>query len=429
MSQLNEETKRKRSKDTTLLEVSKRGHRIIRLPFCQEQYSTIVNDPVIYRTYLDDFLENFPELFPASMKEKYTLHDIRFSKRRKLFYRRVESAGINYTIQPSFVTPYWTANCDDVWYPLLLLNYGVPYWLITMGYGHQDDFWYRLFRHLGRFNIVGTTARKLGQVPEHLVADEKISWWHGQKIYICTTSSEQCLWGAQPSLSEDTPGLTTAYGVFMDKAKSIQPDYATKSVNTDGWKATRKAWQQICKNVALVLCFLHGYLKVRQSAKKLPCKKELFTRIWEAYESENKEDFILKINELSNWANQNVKHQPTLNNVQKLHKRVLDYAVSYDISKAYRTSNMVDRPMRRMDRFLFINQYFHGHFASAQLLSRAFALCYNFIPFCPRSKFDHPERKNSRAAQYNQFEYHDNWLVNLLTSASLNGFNVNPQLS
>ena len=163
--------------------------------------------------------------------------------------------------------------------------------------------------------------------------------------------------------------------------------------------------------------------------KKLPCKKELFTRIWEAYEEDNKEDFVLKINELSQWATQNVKHQPTLNNVQKLHKRVLDYAVSYNVPKAYRTSNMVDRPMRRMDRFLFINQYFHGHFASAQLLSRAFALCYNFIPFCPRSKFDHPERKNSRAAQYNQFEYHDNWLINLLTSASLNGYAVNPQLS
>ena len=47
MSQLNEETKRKRSKDTTVLEVSKRGHRIIGLPFCQEQYSTIVSDPAV----------------------------------------------------------------------------------------------------------------------------------------------------------------------------------------------------------------------------------------------------------------------------------------------------------------------------------------------------------------------------------------------
>ena len=114
MSQLNELTKRKRSKDTTLLEVSKRGHRIIRLPFCQSDYSEIVNNPKAFRLYLDDFMRKFPELFPKSMKEQYILHDIRFSERRQLSYRRVKSQGINYTIQPSFVTPYWTANCEDV---------------------------------------------------------------------------------------------------------------------------------------------------------------------------------------------------------------------------------------------------------------------------------------------------------------------------
>ncbi|NJN77382.1 MAG: hypothetical protein HC803_02870 [Saprospiraceae bacterium] len=90
---------------------------------------------------------------------------------------------------------------------------------------------------------------------------------------------------------------------------------------------------------------------------------------------------------------------------------------------------MVDRPMKRLDRFLFINQYFHGHFASAQLLTRAFALIYNFAPMCPRYFYKHPKKDkklDSRAAQYNQFKYHENWLQNLLISASLNRIRVTP---
>ena len=89
--------------------------------------------------------------------------------------------------------------------------------------------------------------------------------------------------------------------------------------------------------------------------------------------------------------------------------------------------------MKKMNQFLVNKQYFHGHFASAQLLTRAWALCYNFMPFCSRYKYNHPqkaEKFNSRAAQYNQFQYHQNWLINLMTSASLNGFRrVSPQMS
>ena len=147
--------------------------------------------------------------------------------------------------------------------------------------------------------------------------------------------------------------------------------------------------------------------------------------VWEAYKQESKEDFLLKITELSQWANKNIERQSTLANVGKLCNKASQYATYYEQPKAYRTSNTVDRPMRRMDRFLSINQYFHGHFASAQLLSRAFALCFNFIPFCARYKYKHPEKAknfNSRAAQYNQFKYHENWLINLMTAASLNGF-------
>lgn len=429
MGHPDKELKRQRRKDTTLYGSSNRGDLVIRLPFNEEPYAQAVQDASAFRRYLDEFLAEFPELFPPQMQQGYALHDIRFSHRQQLFYRRISCGPVHYTVQPAFVTPYWTAKCDDVWYPLLLLNYGVPYWLITMGFGHHDDFWYRLMRHLGRFSIVGTTARRTAQVPVHLAADEKISFWHGQEVYICTTAAQGCVWGMEPSMSEDTAGLAKAYGVFKEEALQAQPGYEAASVNTDGWAATRNAWKKLFANILLILCFLHGFIKIRQRAAQMENKQQLFDKIWNAYRQDNKDSFCLAVEELRQWNEKNNSSQACKQYVDKLCQKANDYAMAYDVPQGYRTSNTVDRPMRRLDRFLFVNQYFHGHFASAQLLTRAFALCLNFIPFCPRSQQDKPERGYSRAVHYNRFSYSENWLVNLLTAASLNGKILNPQMS
>ncbi|MDE5089711.1 MAG: hypothetical protein O4805_22320 [Trichodesmium sp. St16_bin2-tuft] len=426
-------TPRPRSKDTGLYEQSNRGHRVIRLPFEESAYTEIVDDPELFRAYVDDYLTKFAELLPDSMQLSYHLDEIRYSKRQQLYYRRVKVGKLKYTIQPSFITPYWTANCEEVAYPLRLIHQGTSFDLIVEGYGRHADYWYRIFLHIGRFSIVGTTARHQGVAPKHLAADEKISHWCGEEICICTTASEDCLWGAEASQSSDEAGLEQGYSIFKQEAQLLEEGYQPETVNTDGWKATRKAWKNLFESVVLILCFLHGYLKIRSTSKKLACKNELMNLVWEAYEQECKEDFLLKTTELEQWANKNIEHQSTHENVLKLCNKATKYAAYYEQPNAYRTSNMVDRPMKKMNQFLVNKQYFHGHFASAQLLTRAWALCYNFMPFCSRYKYNHPqkaEKFNSRAAQYNQFQYHQNWLINLMTSASLNGFRrVSPQMS
>lgn len=429
MSHPIEKTKRQRCKDTTLYESSTRGIRVIRLPFDRAHYEEAVMDASAFRAYLDEFISQFPELFPAQIQQGYRLHEVRFSKRRGLYYRRLNLKGVRYTVQPAFVTPYWTAEAEEVWYPLLLLHYGVPYWLISLGFGHHDDFWYRLFCHLGRFNIVGTTARPSGEVPRDLAADEKISFWHGREIYICTTAAQECVWGMEPSLSETAEGLTSAYGVFRAEAEQVQPQYQARSVNTDGWPATRDAWRRLFSTITLILCFLHGVIKVRKRAARFEYKKELFELIWDAYKQPTREEFLFALNHLKDWAEEHIPNQGLKQYVQKLSTQAQEYAYAYEASNGYRTSNMVDRSIRRLDRLLFLHQSFHGHFAKAQLLSRAFGLCYNFIPFCPRSQYNKPHRGYSRAAQYNAKAYSDNWLVNLLASASMNGFRPHPQMS
>ena len=65
--------------------------------------------------------------------------------------------------------------------------HGVPPWLLTIGFGHSDMYWYRVIERLGRNSLVGTTVRDAAQLPEHLVADEHHADWAGQKGYIPTT--------------------------------------------------------------------------------------------------------------------------------------------------------------------------------------------------------------------------------------------------
>jgi len=51
---------------------------------------------------------------------------------------------------------------------------------------------------------------------------------------------------------------------------------------------------------------------------------------------------------------------------------------------------------------------------------RSWALLHHFLPYCPRAKST--ATYQSPAHKLNGFVYHDNWLQNLLVSASMGGF-------
>ena len=87
---------------------------------------------------------------------------------------------------------------------------------------------------------------------------------------------------------------------------------------------------------------------------------------------------------------------------------------------AHRTSNMMDRLLQRMDRHLFSIHYFHGGLAAAECSIRGWALIQNFAPCSPGNVRKHADCK-SPAERLNQFQYHENWLQNLLISGSLKG--------
>jgi hypothetical protein len=86
-------------------------------------------------------------------------------------------------------------------------------------------------------------------LPEHLAADEKHTRIKGEN----------------------------AYGVFKDEAQCLDQDYSPKSVNTDGWKATIKAWKNLFPSIAILCCFLHLFLKMRDRCSEK--YKDLFPQV------------------------------------------------------------------------------------------------------------------------------------------------------
>src|SRR5207248_10905328 len=95
--------------------------------------------------------------------------------------------GTSYWLLPSFDTGYMTGTVEELAYPLLLAEHGVPPWLLTIGFGHSAMDWYRLIERLGRNSLVGTTVRDAAQLPAHRAADEHHADWAGQKGDVATT--------------------------------------------------------------------------------------------------------------------------------------------------------------------------------------------------------------------------------------------------
>ena len=186
-----------------------------------------------------------PELFPAGFDRGYRLHGFGRESRKLpgVKLRKIVMAdGTSYWLRPSFVTSYMTGTVEELAYPLLLAAHGVPAWLLTIGFGHSEMYWYRVVERLGRNSLVGTTVRDAARLPAHLAADEHHADWAGQKGYVATTVGGGCVLGVALTASADDAHLQEAYGVFAAEARDVEPEYAPETVNTDGWAATRNAF-------------------------------------------------------------------------------------------------------------------------------------------------------------------------------------------
>lgn len=385
----------------------------------RDVYERIWDDPGAVRRFLAPLIHTAPELFPEGMAEGFELTG-RLAESKKmpgvrLRQVRLAQAGV-FSLRPSFVMSYMTGTVEELEHPLLLLSLGVPCWVVTLIFGRNDMYWQRLLERLGRNSLVGTTVRDPARLPEHLVADEHHTDWCGQKGYVAFTAGAGCVLGVALSDSADERHLTEAYGRFAEESREVDPAYAPKTVNTDGWWATRNAFRTLFSTIVPVLCFLHGFLKIRERCRKA---HELHERVWEVYHAATGAEFAERMASLRAWCQQGPWPKVVLEMVTKLCKRESDYVVSYAHPGCHRTSNLVDRLMNRLTRFLYAGRGLHGHQGSGERRLRGWALLQNFRPFAPRS--GEPRTYHSPAHRLNRKQYHPHWLHNLQVCASLAG--------
>src|SRR2546421_7742916 len=176
-----------------------RGAKQIVIPMDRPTYDRLWHDAAAVRQRLSELLCDAPELFPPGMEQGFQLTG-RLPPSKKLPGVRLRQLrladGRVFTLRPSFVLSYMAATVDEVAYPLLLLSFGVPPWVVTRGFGRNDMFWHRLLERLGRNSLVGTTVRDPGRLPPHLAADEHHTDWCGAKGYVALTAGGGCVLGA-----------------------------------------------------------------------------------------------------------------------------------------------------------------------------------------------------------------------------------------
>jgi hypothetical protein len=239
-------------------------------------------------------------------------------------------------------------------------------------------------------------------------------------VYIATTVGKNCFLGASISPGAGEAALTSAYRQFQREAQPMQPDDQPKTVNTDGWQATMNAWKTLFPSMCIIPCFRHAVLRLKKAATKASqaVYHQMTDVAWQVYQATTKRSCAQRLRRLREWG-ETLAESPLKGKLLKLCAKKADFLPAYDHPQCLRTSNMLDRLMQGMDKYLFAKSYFHGTLASAERGIRAYCLLSNFRPtaYNPIAHLRFRD-KDSPFEQLNGFVYHDNWLHNLLIATS-----------
>jgi len=406
---------------------SRRGHKTICMRFdSQEHYEACVRDNETFRQHIESEYGQHPELFPPEMGSGFSFHDSRISAKLKLKTRRIlmSASGEAYQIRASFVMPYNVALTEDVEKGLFFRQWGVSFDALAYGFGGNAMFWYRMTVSVGRASIVGTTVKSPEVLPKHIVADEKHTQLKDEKAYVATTAAHNVFLGAEVTTSASSVALKKGYGEFAQEAANVDPEYLPETVCVDPWDATRKAFETLFPNAAIILCFLHSILKVGKCKGKGALRQlraKVAGRAWYVYKAPTKVAFSQRMRRLREWAVANLPVGQLLDAVNAMSAKRSSFTLAYDFDSPHRTTNGVDRLMDHMDRVLYAMRYLHGDLHSASLAMRSMALIWNFHPYGLRAR-PNAGRTASPFSELNGFCYHDNWLQNLLIASSMGGW-------
>lgn len=405
------------------IEVIQVSNKTIVLPFDEATYSDLLNDKPAYKAYVQTWIDEHPELFPDTIGEGWALRGFtRESVKQGLRLRRITTTADQETwqIRPAFLMPYMT--CDTATAEqILVLRKWAPVWALAHAFQTDVMFIHRLTLQMGRYTIVGTTVKQPEGLPEDVGADEKHTTLSGEKVYAATTVAKHCVLGGSISPGAGEAELTEAYRQFQRESQQVQPAYQPKTVNTDGWQATTNAWRTLFPSICVIRGFLHAVLRIRHVATTatMAWYERILERVGGAYHATSTRQFSQRLRRLREWG-KSLHETPLKAALLKLCRNREDFAAAYDFSSCLRTSNMVDRLMRGMDRYLCAHQGFHGTLVSAEYGIRSYCLLTNFRPSCstPLAGGANREEYASPFTRLNGFRYHSCWLQNMLIATS-----------
>ena len=253
---------------------------------------------------------------------------------------------------PPSSCPTWPAWTDDAEEPLFLRRFGVPFWALARVFGKDPMYWYRLEVGLGRNSVVGTTVRR-ADLPEHLLADEHHQTRDGEKIYVATTVAEGCCLGAAVVETADADGLTDGLRASSrQEAQDVEPDYAAQ----DGQH----------RRLGGDPPGLAGAVPAGGAAALLPARLAEHPRPGQA--SARRSTAVggrcgtptrprtggasaQRLRRLREWAGSRRWRRGCWSRCRSCAAGAEEYGQAYDHPGGHRTSNMLDRVMRAMNRY------------------------------------------------------------------------------
>src|SRR5215470_15734263 len=108
--------------------------------------------------------------------------------------------------------------------------------------------------------------------------------------------------------------------------------------------------------MTVILCFLHAFLKIRARATKALGEPfaQVQKRVWEAYHAPSKRAFSQRLRRLRAWAETALPDGMMKNQTLDLCEKRNQFNKSYDHPGAHRTSTMVDRLKKFLDRAFLV---------------------------------------------------------------------------
>ncbi len=135
------------------LDVIPLENKTIVLPFEEATYTELLDDNAAYKAFITEQRQRYPELFPPTMSEGWSLYGLTRPSTTQdgLRLRRILTKADQevWQIRPSFMMPYMTCETKTA-EKILFLAKWAPDWALARVFEKDVMMIYRLKTHMGR---------------------------------------------------------------------------------------------------------------------------------------------------------------------------------------------------------------------------------------------------------------------------------------